>query len=123
MTENYGLTSSGTYTPDELIAGSHPVVEIPVTIATASTSTLSRGQILGMQTSTNKYCELNTGASDGTESPKAVLARDTNTSSDNAKTTAYVHGEFNANAMSGLGETQAVQNALQALGIYVKEVN
>ncbi len=52
--------------------------------------------------------------------PRAILARDVNSPAGNAKVTAYVHGEFNANALTGL-DTAATLKFLE-FGIYIKEV-
>ena len=117
MTQNYGLTSKGEYTPDALIAGSHPVVEIPVTIQ-ATTITLSRGQILSVITSSGKYTKLDTTKSDGSQLPKAILGVETPVSATDIKAFAYAHGEFAASEVTGL--TTAVKAQLQAIGIYVK---
>lgn len=117
MTQNYGLTQTGSNQPDSLIAGSHPVVEIPVTVK-ATGVTLSRGQILGVVTATGKYAKLNTAASDGSQLPKAVLGAEIAASATDTKSFAYVHGVFAADEMTGL--TTAVAAQLQAIGIYTK---
>ena len=118
MTQNYGLTTKGEYAPDALISGSHPVVEIPVTLVQATANTLDRGQILSVITSSGKYTKLDTSKSDGSELPKAVLAVDADATSSDIKAFAYVHGEFAADALIGL--TSAVKAQLQAIGIYAK---
>jgi hypothetical protein len=118
MSQNYGMTQKGEYAPDALIAGSHPVVEIPVTIAHASTNTLSRGQILGVISASGKYTKLDTTKSDGSQTPKALLGADVDAVEQDVKSFAYVHGEFSADALIGLSD--AVKADLQAIGIYVK---
>lgn len=122
MTENYGLTTTGTNTPDNLIAGAHPVIEIPITVASGE-GVLVRGQVLGQLSANEKYAAYDAGAADGSESPIAVLGKDVDATSADAKAFAYVHGEFCKDNMTGLGADNAVITALQACGIYVKEVN
>lgn len=118
MTQNYGLTQTGSNQPDALISGMHPVVEIPVTVVTPTGVTLSRGQILGVITSSGKYTKLDTTKSDGSQLPKAVLGAEVAPSLAGAPSFAYVHGVFAADALVGL--TDAVKAQLQAVGIYVK---
>lgn len=119
MSQNYGLTETGTYTPDNLIAGSHPIVEIPVTVK-ATTVGLSRGQILGVVTATGKYTKLDTTKSDGSQTPKAILGADVSASETDTKSFAYVHGEFAKESLTGITDAVALQ--LQAIGIYAKGV-
>ena len=118
MTQNYGLTAKGEYAPNALIAGAHPVVEIPVTIAQATSNTLSRGQILSVITASGKYTKLDTAKSDGSQLPKAILGANTDAKTADAKTFAYVHGEFATSEVKGL--TTSVKTQLQAIGIYIK---
>lgn len=118
MTQNFGLTANGEYTPDALIAGSHPVIEIPVTIVQATSNTLTRGQILSVIASSGKYTKLDTTKSDGSELPKAILGVSIDAKASDAKAFAYAHGEFAASEVIGL--TSAVKAQLQAIGIFVK---
>lgn len=110
MTQNYGMTQKGEYTPDSLIAGAHPVVEIPVTIA--QSAALKRGQILGTDAN-GKYVKITSGVD-----PKAILGADVDAAAQDVKSFAYVHGEFSADALIGLSD--AVKAELQAIGIYAK---
>jgi hypothetical protein len=72
----------------------------------------------------NVYADY-TGDVDGTEVPRAILARDTNADSEDAKTVAYVHGEFSQDAVdwNEAGDTQiaAAMRSLAELGIFVKK--
>ena len=38
MTQDYGLTPSGDYSPKDLIAGAHPPVEIAITVASGASA-------------------------------------------------------------------------------------
>ena len=93
MTQDYGLTSAGDYSPKDLIAGAHPPVEIAITVASGA---------------------------DGTQTACAILAHDTPQASSDIKAYAYVHGVFNKNALTGY--TTAAEADLQAHAIWLKEV-
>lgn len=117
MPEN--LVSEQTMPVDNLIADNHPVVEIPSTIV-SGTGVLTRGTILGRVTASGKYKAYASGNSDGSEVPRAILARDVDATSADVNTNAYVHGVFNKNALTGY--TSAAALKLQEFGIYIKEV-
>ncbi len=59
MAESYGITETN-LTADNLFAGNHPPVEIPVTIKSGSGSLL-RGALLGRRTSDGKYAPIDPG--------------------------------------------------------------
>ncbi len=67
-----------------------------------------------------------TGGVDGTEVPRAVLARDTDASSADANTVAYVHGEFNQDALdwnsANASQIAAAKRTLLEYGISVKKI-
>ncbi len=124
MAESYGVTTDSR-AADNLIAGSHPAIQIPVVLGSGA-GDLARGQLLGRKTSDNKYYKFTPGGSDGTEVPRAILTRATNAVSADAKTTAYVHGEFNEAAIdwNGADSTQkaAAKRALQDSSIFVETI-
>lgn len=121
MTENYGLSTTGINTPDNLLAG-HPPVEMPVTVASGE-GVLTRGTVLGCISATGKYAAFDSGASDGSENPVAILTRDIDATSSDVKATAYVHGEFAKSSITGLVGDGSTIAELQAISIYIKEVN
>ena len=119
MTQDYGLTSAGDYSPKDLIAGAHPPVEIAITVASGANA-MTEGTILGKVTASGKYKAYAAGGSDGTQTACAILSQDTPQTSSDIKAYAYVHGVFNKNALTGY--TTAAEADLQAHAIWLKEV-
>jgi len=112
---------TGIYEPDNLIAGETHLVTDAVTIAAGDD--LKRGAVLGKVTADGKYKLSASGATDGSETPTAVLAEDAAAASaDVANAAIYIKGEFNANALTfGTGHTAATVKApLRDGGIYIK---
>lgn len=111
-----------TYLPDQLIAGVYPRVTENVTLAGAQ-GVLVRGTVLGVVTATGKYVVSASAATDGSQTPIAVLA-DTydTTAGDVAGAGCYFSGEFNQNAVTmGTGWTAAtLATALRPSNIYLK---
>jgi len=95
--ENLGLISE-TFNYDSLIAG-HQI------------------------SATGKYILSVAAASDGSEVPLAVLAKDTDATLEDQKTVVYEAGELNENALIlGAGHTpDSIRFALRDLGIYLKK--
>jgi hypothetical protein len=116
---NPGFQSEGSYSPDRLIAGDHPLRTIGVTIATGQN--LQRGALLGTD-GTNYLLSL-AAAADGSETPVAVLGEDVDATGGAAQSFAYVAGDFNANAMTfGTGHTaDSVREGLRAHSIYLHD--
>ncbi|MBX6382086.1 MAG: head decoration protein [Microbispora sp.] len=115
--------SSETFTPDRLIAGVNigPVTEDATLV---SGQNLTRGAVLGRITASGKLTLSTSAANDGSETPYAILAEDTDASGGDKTCTVYVAGEFNANALTfGTGHTAttaATVAALRDAGIYLK---
>ncbi|MEA3312532.1 MAG: head decoration protein [candidate division WOR-3 bacterium] len=67
-----------------------------------------------------------TGDLDGTEVPRAILARDTDASEEDVNTVAYFHGEFNEDKLdwNDASDPQIAEakRALAEHGIYVKKI-
>jgi hypothetical protein len=106
---------------DQLFAGDYPVVSEEVTIL--SGQTLSRGAVIGRQTSGLKGVLVDSdGTDDGRRAPYGVLAEDVDASGGDVVSTVYLTGEYNVNALSfGAGDTAAThKTALRALNIYVR---
>jgi hypothetical protein len=124
MAESYGITEENLATKN-LLSGGHPVVLYPVILGSGAGELVS-GQVLGRKTSDFKYYKFSAGASDGTETPRAVLARDTNASAADASTIAYVHGEFNQDKLDWNSATSEqiaeAKRKLGEFGIYVKKI-
>lgn len=111
--------SSANFTPDLLIAGDHPLRFVEVTIISGQNRV--RGDLLGKITTGGK-CNLSlAAASDGSQTPYAILVEDVNATAGDKKGMAYIAGDFNANQVTfGTGHTAAsVRDALAAKSIYL----
>jgi len=90
---------SETYTPDNLIAGDFPLVSDEVTVI--SGQNVARGCVLGKITASGKYTACDQLASDGSQTPEAVLAQATDASGgDVTKAPVYLTGEFNSSLLT-----------------------
>lgn len=109
-----------TYTPDSLFAGDYPVVGESVTIL--SGQTLVRGSVLGKITSGGKFILSLSGASDGSETPEAILLEDCDASGGDAVAPVALTGEFNEDALTiGTAHTAAsIKQGLRDKGIFLK---
>lgn len=108
---------------DRLIASDSDLVTDDGILITGQN--LTRGALLGRITASGKLILSLSAAGDGSQVPVAVLAKDTNaTAADVSETPIYVAGSFNHNAVTfGTAHTLAsTKIALQALGIYLKDV-
>jgi|GEM_PF-3042107 len=122
MTESYGITEENLSQKD-FLAGSHPVIMMPVVIAD-SVGALTRGRILGRNSTDNKYYDWDHDATDGTEVARAILAVDVADETGDVAAIAWVHGVFRADTLVW-GTSDAAKIAkgirdLQDAGIYVK---
>ena len=105
--------STTTYTPDNLFAGDFPTETKSITIE--SGQNLSRGAVLGKITSSGEYKQSVSTASDGSETPRGVLAQDTDASSAATAATMYVAGTFRESELdfgSGVTAADLEQNAI-----------
>lgn len=118
MTEQYLNTE--TFNLDDLLGGDYPLVTKEITLL--SGENLSRGAVLGKVTASDKYRLSDAGASDGSETPVAILAKDTDATTQDTVTVAYLSGEFNERALTlGPGHSlSSVQEGLRDLNIYLK---
>lgn len=92
-----------TYDPTSLFAGEYPIRHRPITLASGSNTTgtpLKRGALLGRVTATDKYIPCVKTASDGSQTPAAVLAGDTDAGAADVATAAYFEGEFAGEMMT-----------------------
>jgi hypothetical protein len=99
-----GLTSQGSYSPDNLIAGEFPRVARKVTVATGAN--LVAGAVLGRITANGKYLLSASASSDGSQTPDAILAEDAAAAAADVQAVVYFTGEFNELALTfGAGHT------------------
>lgn len=107
------------WAPDGLFAhGADDIIGKGITLAAGSN--LQRGTVLGVITSSGKYVAATGSASDGSQTPTAVLAEDTNASAGDVKTIAYFEGTFVEGRLI-LGDAMQigpVRAALRSVGIY-----
>ena len=110
----------GTYTPDNLIAGT--AVNVVTENIFIDTGNLKRGALLGRINATGKYVLSLSASIDGSEVPRAILAEDADATSADVITVGYLTGEFNTAAMTfGTGHTAAsAKDALRDKGIFLK---
>lgn len=112
--------AAGSHTHDNLIAGD--AVNMVTESIVLDTGNLTRGALLGRITASGKYVLSLSAAEDGSQTPVAILAEDTDATSADKTTVAYLTGEFNTAAMTfGTGHTAAsVKAGLRDLGIFLK---
>ncbi len=111
--------ASSSEAPDRLIAGEFPLKTEQITLI--SGQDLSRGAVLGKITSGGKYNLSLSAAGDGSQTPDAILAQDTDASGADVATIAYFRGEFNDDELTvGTGHTVAsIKEGLRAKGIWL----
>ncbi len=107
------------YSFDNLLAADDYVTDTGVLI---SGQNLQRGALLGRITTGGKLNLSLSAAADGSQTPFAILAEDTDATGGDKPCIYYLFGEFNANQMTfGTAHTLAsTKNALRALGIFLK---
>ena len=116
---NPSFKTEGSYTPDMLLAGDHPVRTMGITLAGGQS--LKRGALLGRVTATGKYLLSMTATGDGSQVPSAILGEDTDAMTADVVTFAYVAGDFNTHQMTfGADHTPAsVCDDLHLRSIYL----
>ncbi len=110
-----GFTDRGSITPDNLVAGEFPCVQR--TQAITSTTPLMRGAVLGRITDSGLYTLSASKATDGSQTPVAILAESIE-AADNTQAVVYHGGEFNAKALTfGKGHSaESVWNSWRTTG-------
>lgn len=101
---NPSFKTEGSYTPDMLLAGDHPVRTMGITLLAGQN--LQRGALLGRVNPSGKYVLSVAATGDGSQVPTAILGEDTDASAGDRVTFAYVAGDFNTHQMTfGAGHT------------------
>lgn len=120
MTHASGFTDQGEYKPCNLIAGEYPRIERIITIA--SGSALTKGSVLGRVTASGKFILSESDATDGSETPDAILAEDVDASEEDKQAVVYFSGEFNENALTlGTGHTlESIRAGLRSKSIFLR---
>lgn len=116
-------TVTGTYTPDNLIVNTIPTISYTITIL--SGENLSRGCVVGSQTSGGKYIACDHTAVDGSEDPVAVLMEDCDATGGDVDCGVYVFGHFNSDALTfgGSSTIADLKHAMRLNGLYVSDAN
>lgn len=109
-----------TYVPDQLAAGHFPVMIDAAVIATGQT--LKRGAVLGQVKNTGEYLLCKPAATDGSETPAAVLDQATDTTQGARAAPIRLTGEVLASQLTlGEGLTLAqAKAALRALCLFIR---
>lgn len=109
-----------TFIPDQLIAGSHPLVTDTVTVLAGQV--FPRGGVLGRITASGKYVVALGAAVDGSQNPVGVAVDNVDSTAGDVTAGVYLAGEFNGAALTlGAGITlAAAAAALRPLSIYIK---
>jgi hypothetical protein len=109
--------SDETRSVDNLRAGSHPTIQSPVTIASGA-GALVAGTVLGRITATGEFDEYDDDGDDnGCRTAVCILAVDVDATSEAVAATAYRHGEFNEDDLTGIDAAGILD--LELRGIYV----
>jgi hypothetical protein len=119
------LRESTPYDPNGIIVGTYPVHTAPATIGVAAN--LVAGAVLGRITATGKYVLSLTGASNGSQTPVAILLTDAAAASADAEAVILLSGAVDgAKLIFGASHSAAtVETAFRAAGrpIFVQSVN
>ncbi len=129
MGRSYGKTSTSD-TVDNLIVKPGSLDPIPISLNSARTAALSRGEVLGRKTVGGTYHTLAPAASDGTQTP-VVIAAEAMTATEVAaskQTSAYPDGGFNGASLVWGATVNSTQKrdaiiSLQARNIEVYDVD
>jgi hypothetical protein len=119
--ENYTLTVTEELdTPDDLYSG-HEVQPVKATVSIAS-GVLTRGAVLGKITSGGAFIRSASAASDGSQTPYAILLQDVDASGGAVNALVLLAGIVNPAALNfGTGHTAAtVLWPLREVGIYLR---
>jgi hypothetical protein len=121
--QNLGMQTLALNQSELLIEAFH--VQQGVTLLENS-GELKRGTVLGRVTASGKYAPFAPAASDGTQTPLAVLVSDTTIGTSAEPAPVYVFGVFNQDALVTptltAPQKTAMIHALRLVGLYAKPV-
>ncbi|TKI02889.1 head decoration protein [Martelella alba] len=112
-----------TFIPDQLVSGPLQLVTDTVTILTGATARYVRGTVLGVVTASGKYTLCVATATDGSQTPAAILADDVDATAADVTGGVYLMGEFNQNRLTfDTSWTAAtLKPAFRSLGIFLRD--
>lgn len=111
--------SSSLFVPDQLVAGTLQLVTDSVTVTGGP---YKRGTVLGEITDSGKYTLCVKTATDGSESPVAILVDDVDASTADQTGGVYLMGEFNQNyvTVDDSWTIAGMKAALRPLAIFLR---
>ncbi|QZN97350.1 head decoration protein [Symbiopectobacterium purcellii] len=114
-----GMRSS-LFVPDQLIAGPLQLITDTVTVTGGA---FKRGTVLGMVTESGKYTACVKTATDGSETPVAILVDNVDASTTDQAGGVYLMGEFNQNRIitDDSWTLASMKSALRPLAIFLKD--
>ena len=114
-----GMKSS-LFLPDQLIAGT---LQLVTDSGIITGGTFQRGTVLGMITASGKYTKSVKTATDGSETPVAILVDNVDASTSDQNCGLYLMGEFNQNRIifDNSWTVPALKAALRPLAIFLKD--
>ncbi|MEF3100120.1 head decoration protein [Raoultella terrigena] len=114
-----GMKSS-LFLPDQLIAGT---LQLVTDSGIITGGTFQRGTVLGMITASGKYTKSVKTATDGSETPVAILVDNVDASTSDQNGGLYLMGEFNQNRIifDNTWTVPALKAALRPLAIFLKD--
>jgi hypothetical protein len=119
MVESFD-TVTGTQTPDNLVLGGYPLVTYDETII--SGQDVVRGTVMGRITASGKLTACDHTASDGSQTPYAVMAEDCDASTADTNCGAYVAGYFVEGSLTfgGTSDIDDLKVAMRGANLYTQ---
>ncbi len=110
--------NTASYTPGDMYLGNYPLAVRGVTVVSGA-GVLVRGTVIGKITSGGKYQTALAAASDGSQTPRLILAEDVDATSADVAAKAYWSGDFDSTKLTfGTGITAAAfEAALDTAGL------
>jgi uncharacterized membrane protein len=110
-----GMGATVTNTPKEILASEKGVIIVNITIKSGE-GALVAGQVLGIETATEKYVKYDDTAIDGSEVAQAILGDAIDTSSSDQLVSAYIRGAFKKDQLVGYDAAALVDLNGRAIG-------
>lgn len=117
------FATEGTYSPDNLLADAPVKHWLEDVTIVSGAGVLARGTVLGKITTGGKYQTSASAAGDGSETPRAILAKDVDATSGDVVAPVYIAGGFNQRALTiGTGHTaDSIREGLRSFNIYISK--
>jgi len=114
---------TGTFTPDNLIAGIDVPQQVKAVTLKSGQGVLKRGTVLGVITAGGLAVKVNSANTDGSETADCILINDVDTTAENVVAEAYISGQFNRKALifGGLDTAAKHETTLRERGIFLSD--